>query len=98
VPKVPRIKDGTAEVEISNDLLPSISKMTMRQGLDVSYYVNTSLFPGFNDDTGKPFCVDGWFAYFVYGDGQRKTVVRKGIPSPKEYGNGGLFYIGETLD
>lgn len=95
VPEPPQLKDGTAKIEIPTDLLPGIAKMTMRRGLDVTYFVNeSSLF----DDTGKPFCVDGWFVYFVYVPGQRKAVVRKGVPSPKEYGNEPLYYIGETLD
>ena len=101
VPEPPQIKDRTAKIEIPTDLLPGIAKMTMRRGLDVTYFVYTDFVEtysknsGFFDDTGKPFCVDGWF---VYVDGQGKAVVRKGVPSRKEYGGVHLYYIGETLD
>jgi hypothetical protein len=93
------MKDGTAEIEIPTDLLPGIAKMTMRRGLDVTDFVESySSNTGFFDDAGKPFCVDGWFVYFVYEPGKRKAVVRKGVPSRKEYGTDPLYYIGETLD
>lgn len=94
VPEPPQIKDGTANIEIPTDLLPDITKMTMRRGLNVTHIVRSNSSDlGFFDDTGKPFCVDGWFVYF----GQRELVVRKGVPSQKEWRDN-LYYIGETLD
>ncbi len=92
-----KMKNGTVEIKIPTDLLPSITKMTMHRGLNVTSFLkmdNDGSYSGFFDDAGKPFCVDGWF---VHWDFRGKMIVRKGVPSTKDYG-GELFYIGETID
>lgn len=91
------MKDGTVEIKIPTDLLPSITKMTMHRGLNITSFFKKDRdgsWSEFFDDAGKPFYFDGWF---VHWDFRRKLIVRKGVPSTEDY-VGEVFYIGETID